>query len=341
MAFIDNYNRQITYLRISLTDRCNFRCVYCMPEEDVEWIPRDEILSFEELELIVGVFAKHGTTRIRLTGGEPLLRRDIGRLIQGIRGQGIDEVALTTNAFLLPKLATELKEAGLTHLNVSLDSLDPKVFNIISRNVHRDRVLEGLKAAKKAGFENIKLNTVIIRGVNDHEILNLVNFAAKEQHLLRFIEFMPVGSGTIWDKATGSIEGTRSFPVAEIRQKLSERGHLQRENKTYGKGPAQYWKFEIPGATPVSLGFISALSSCFCDDCNRLRITPTGGLRACLADDREENLRLAIRSVTRVEEKRKAVENTVLAALDNKKQKHNFDINKGTVTIKRMHAIGG
>ncbi len=333
MAFVDAFNRSITYLRISLTDRCNFRCVYCMPDEDIEWIPREKILSFEELELIVSVFAEHGLKRIRLTGGEPLLRKGICDLISRFRQLGVDEIALTTNAFLLPKFAKDLKNAGLTHLNVSFDTLEREVFKKISRNKNLDRVLDGLKAATDAGFENIKLNSVIIRGINDHEILNLVTFAAKEEHILRFIEFMPIGSGTIWGKT--------AVPVGEIRQRLSESGMLRAEQQSLGFGPAQYWTFSNDEIKATPVGFISALSSCFCDDCNRIRITPTGGLRACLGDDREEDLAGLLRAEVGEEKKKSAIEECVHRALATKKHTHSFAFDKGPSTQKRMHAIGG
>ncbi len=333
MAFRDASGREITYLRISLTDRCNFRCVYCMPDENMEWIPRDEILSFEELELIVSVFAQHNLKRIRLTGGEPLLRKGICDLIRRFRNLGVDEIALTTNAFLLPKFASELKAAGLTHLNVSFDSLEPETFKKISRNEKLERVLDGLQAAQDAGFENIKLNAVIIRGTNDHEILNLVTFAAERNHILRFIEFMPIGLGTVW--------GDTSVPLGEIRQQLSELGSLFPEKKKMGMGPAKYWTFSSPSIPSTPIGFISALSSCFCDDCNRIRITPTGGLRACLADDREEDLATLIRAEKTDDDKKRVVEETVRRALGAKKESHHFTFDKEVSTLKRMHAIGG
>ncbi len=333
MTFRDASDREITYLRISLTDRCNFRCVYCMPDENMEWIPRDEILTFEELELIVSVFAKHNLKRIRLTGGEPLLRKGICDLIRRFRNLGIDEIALTTNAFLLPKFADALKKAGLTHINVSFDSLEPDTFKKISRNQKLDRVLDGLQSAQDAGFENIKLNSVIIRGINDHEILNLVTFAAERKHILRFIEFMPIGLGTVW--------GDTSVPLGEIRQKLSEQGNLVPEKKKMGMGPARYWTFSSNSISPTPIGFISALSSCFCDDCNRIRITPTGGLRACLADDREEDLATLIRAEKTDADKKRVVEETVHRALAAKKPSHDFTFDEEVNTLKRMHAIGG
>ena len=195
--FTDSFGRTIRYVRLSITDRCNFRCVYCMPEGEIDWIAKGELLSFEEITAIASVLADHGIERIRLTGGEPLLRADLVGLVSMIKDAGIPDVALTTNAFLLKKYAGPLRKAGVTKLNVSLDSLKPERFAQMTRNGDLARVIDGVDAARDAGFEKIKFNAVVVNGFNDDELLDLVQFAKARDAIMRFIEFMPIGQGTI------------------------------------------------------------------------------------------------------------------------------------------------
>ena len=335
--FADSYGREITYLRVSITDRCNFRCEYCMPAEGLSHLPRPELLSYEELEQVIRVFAEHGVRKVRLTGGEPLVRADVPGLVSRIAAiDGIEGVAMTTNAFLLGRHAKDLKTAGLDELNISLDSLKRERFEKITRGSHYDRVLEGIDAARAAGFEKIKLNAVVIRGFNDDELVDLVRYAANHGAIMRFIEFMPIGHNTIWGPHA-------TFPAIEIRERLAAKWDVKLEKGRYGAGPARYWRVRGEGlpeeGTPV--GFISAVTECFCADCNRVRITPQGGMRACLADEREVNLRDALRDGRERELQIEELKRLVALGLLGKKEAHSFDMEGDAVTLTTMNAIGG
>lgn len=333
----DSFGRRVTYLRISLTDRCNFRCVYCMPEHEVEHLARPDLLTYEEIAEVVEVFARAGVTRVRLTGGEPLLRAEVPRLVAMLKAiEGIERVALTTNAFLLRKNARALAEAGLDSLNISLDSLDDELFRRISRVGTLERVIGGIDAAAAAGFEPIKLNAVVMGGVNDHELTDLVAFAAQRRAIMRFIEFMPIGGDTAWGEA-------RCVPAAQMRERLSERWEVVPDPSRYGTGPARYMRVHGPEFGPEGwpVGIISAVTECFCADCNRVRISPQGGLRACLADDHELDLRAVLRSAEPPAVKRDRLLALIGASLGGKRETHSFDIEGESVTSTRMHSIGG
>lgn len=334
--FVDRFGRRVTYLRISVTDRCNFRCVYCMPEEGIEHVPRPELLTYDEIVTIATVFARHGVRRIRLTGGEPLVRAELGLLIEKLKSiDGIERVAMTSNAFLLGRHVEALREAGLDSVNISLDSLDPETFEKMTRIGDLQRVLDGIDAAIDAGFE-VKLNAVVVRGKNDHEVADLVEYAAQRGAIMRFIEFMPIGGDTDWGE-------NACVPAQEIRDRLGERWEMIPDPSRYGTGPARYWRVHGPQtpSTGWPFGIISAVTECFCADCNRMRITPQGGLRACLADDREVNLRDALRLAPSPEQGNEAVEALIRESLFGKRETHDFDIDGDAVTDKRMHSIGG
>lgn len=336
-TFEDRYGRKVTYLRVSVTDRCNFRCVYCMPEEGIEHVARPELLTFRELVDLVTIFAQHGVTRVRLTGGEPLVRADICELVGLLRDiDGIDEVVMTTNAFLLARYAATLQEAGLTGLNISFDSTRPETFKRLTRIGDMQRVIDGIRAAKAAGIERVKLNAVVIGGENDDELTDLVEFAHREGTIMRFIEFMPIGGETGWGREA-------CVTARQMRARLAERWDLQPDERSYGTGPARYWRARGDGlgADGAIFGIISAVTECFCSDCNRVRITPQGGLRACLADDRETALRDAMRLAPTHEDGLVAAEQLIRAALFGKKESHAFDLDGGAVTQKSMTAIGG
>jgi len=308
-----------------------------MPAEGIEHVPRPDLLTFEEIVELVSVFAAAGVTRVRLTGGEPLVRAGVPRLVGMLkRIDGIERVVMTTNAFLLARHAARLLAEGLDELNISLDSLDVETFAKISRTVALPTVLEGIDAAREAGFERIKLNAVVMGGVNDHEVPALVEYAAARGAIMRFIEFMPIGTGTAWGKV-------HCVPTAEIRRRLALRWEFIPDPQTYGTGPARYWRAYGPELGPegCSVGFISAVTECFCADCNRVRITPQGGLRACLADDHEVDLREPLRTIDDPARRIAAVTELVQRALGAKKESHVFDITGDTVTTTRMHAIGG
>lgn len=283
---------QVDYLRISLIDRCNFRCQYCMPEgAELEYIQRQQLLTNEELlQLLEQVFIPVGFTRFRLTGGEPLLRPGVVELVRAIADlRQTQDLSLTTNGFLLAGMAPDLYDAGLRRINISLDSLEPETFDRISGNRGRSRwqqVWDGIQVAHRVGFDPLKLNVVAIPGVNDHEILDLAALTIDRQWHIRFIEFMPIGNSQLF--------GDRGWlPSAEIRQSIRERWGLQ-ESHVRGNGPADV--FQIPGAKGT-LGFISQMSECFCDRCNRMRLSADGWLRPCLLNETGQiDLKTALRS---------------------------------------------
>lgn len=330
---VDRFSRQVTYLRLSVTDRCNYRCAYCMPLEGIEYVSHSELLTFEEIEEVVGALAELGVRRVRVTGGEPLVRRELTHLIARLGAlDGIDEVLMTTNAYLLERHAEELAAVGLAGLNVSLDSLRADRFARITRGGDLMKALAGLRAAKKAGITSIKINAVVIAGFNDDEVADLVRFGAKEGVGVRFIEFMPIGEETIWGNGA-------CVPAREMRRQLAREYEMEPEGFRPGKGPARYWRLFGP-ALPVQgqrVGFISAVTECFCDHCNRIRITAQGGLRACLADDREVNLR----DVLRAGGTRDDLVRAIRMALALKDESHSFEIDGDNATTKQMVNIGG
>jgi len=282
---IDRYGRHISYLRISVTDRCDFRCVYCMAE-DMTFLPKREVLSFEEIETIAGAFIDRGATRIRLTGGEPLVRRDIMDLVRtlGSRiGQGLDELTLTTNGSQLAKHAAGLAKAGVKRINVSLDTLDEARFTAITRRGRLGDVLAGIAAAQAEGLA-IKINMVAMAGVNDDEIEPMMAWAHGRDMGLTLIEGMPLGEVGI-DRVDSYL------PLRELHDQLARRYTLQKLDKKTG-GPARYVHVAETGGV---LGFITPMSHNFCESCNRVRLTATGQLFMCLGQDDQVNLRDALR----------------------------------------------
>ncbi|OUL32201.1 GTP 3',8-cyclase MoaA [Nostoc sp. 106C] len=283
---------QVDYLRISLIDRCNFRCQYCMPEgAEVDYILKQQLLTDEELlTLIQEVFIPVGFTRFRLTGGEPLLRPHVVELVGAIASfPQTQDLSMTTNGFLLAPIAQNLYDAGLRRINVSLDSLEPGTFEQIIGNRGRERwtqVWDGIQAAYRVGFDPLKLNVVVIPGVNDHEVLDLAALSIDRNWHIRFIEFMPIGNGQLF--------GDRGWiSSAQLRQQIRDRWGLT-ESQVRGAGPADV--FQIPGAKGT-LGFISQMSECFCDRCNRMRLSADGWLRPCLLNETGQiNLKTALRA---------------------------------------------
>ncbi len=282
---IDSFGRRISYLRISVTDRCDFRCVYCM-SEDMSFLPKKEVLSFEEVEAIASAFIARGTTRIRLTGGEPLVRRDIMDLVRNLGahiGAGLDELTMTTNGSQLARHASALHDAGMRRINVSLDTLDPHRFRAITRRGNLDRVLDGIEAARAAGLA-IKINMVAMRGINDDEIEPMMAWAHEQGMGLTLIEGMPLGE-------VGLDRVDTYLPLRELHERLARRYTLTRLDKRTG-GPARYVHVAETGGT---LGFITPMSHNFCESCNRVRLTATGQLFLCLGQDDQVNLRDAWR----------------------------------------------
>lgn len=288
----DSFDRRIDYLRISVTDRCNLRCVYCMPPEGVPWRPHADILSYEEIVQIVEAAARLGIHKIRLTGGEPLVRRDVSALVRAISHiPGIEDISLTTNGILLDKLAAPLAEAGLRRVNISLDTLDPIKFRRLTRLGEVDRVWRGIEAAERAGLAPIKINAVVVRDVNDDELVDLARLTIDHVWHVRFIELMPVGNEGDW--GTGFPPANdRYFSVQDMLDRLALLD-LVPVNQPTSNGPAR--TYSIPGA-PGIVGFISPLGNHFCSTCNRLRLTADGRLRSCLLHDIEVPVREAVRN---------------------------------------------
>jgi len=279
----DKYGRSVEYLRVSVTDRCNLRCVYCMPPEGVPWKQRDAILSLEQVAKIVEAAAGLGFRKVRLTGGEPLVRKGVVDLLAGIAAiPGIEEVSMTTNAVLLSHFADDLAAAGLARVNISLDTLNPDRFRRITRLGDIDLVWRGIEAAERAGLTPLKINMVVVRGLNDDELADFARLTYNYAWHIRFIEVMPVGNGLDWGPDMPAA-GQRFVSVAEMQQQLAHLGRLAPVDGPRGNGPARY--FRLPGAQGT-IGFISPLSQHFCATCNRLRLTADGRLRPCLFSDR-------------------------------------------------------
>jgi cyclic pyranopterin phosphate synthase len=282
---VDPFGRAIKDLRVSVTDRCNFRCTYCMPEEGLQWLPRSEVLTFEEITRIAGLMVeRYGITSIRLTGGEPTVRARLPRLVEQLAGLGVD-VAMTTNGATLRLLAADLRAAGLRRVNISLDTLDRARFVEMTRRDELEHVLDGIAAAVEAGFDPVKLNTVVQRGVNDDEIVDLADFGRRHGVEVRFIEFMPLDASGGW--AGGSVVGQD-----EIVERISA-VHPLEQVPARGAAPADRWRY-LDGAGTV--GVIPSVTKPFCGDCDRVRLTADGQFRTCLFATDEFDLRRALRA---------------------------------------------
>jgi len=318
--------RAVDYLRISVTDRCNERCLYCMPEQFQAWTPREEILTYEEILAIVEVAVARGFKHFRVTGGEPLLRRDITWFIgQLIRTPGVETVQLSTNGTRLPELGKDLYAAGLRRLNISLDAIDPDRYHAITHG-EVEPVLTGIRHAKALGFTSIKLNTVLIRHKNEQEIWPLVEFAASLQIPIRFIELMPVS-------LTEMLTEENFLPASEAMAMLAEKDELAPIEDKLGNGPAKYYRLKKTGAI---VGFIGALTNLhFCEACNKVRLTADGHLRPCLGHHGEIPLKPALRPIPDKEE----LKSLFNQALAEKPPEHEFRNNWQPHRI--MTAIGG
>ncbi len=288
-VMVDGFGRRVEYLRISVTDKCNLRCVYCMPEEGLPWLKRAQLLTYEEIHRIVEIMAPLGLRRIRLTGGEPLVRKDLPLLVEMLAGVGgIQDLALSTNGVLLGGgMAARLRDAGVTRVNVSLDSFRRERVDALARRPGTyDKVLEGLEAAEEAGLEPVKVNVVLIRGKNDDEIVDFADATRSRPWHVRFIELMPTTSNL--ELSAGS-----SFSCQEALDRLREVDELIPVPGPEGNGPATYYRF--PGARGT-VGVITPMSHNFCERCNRLRLTADGMLRPCLFGDLQTNLRDPLRA---------------------------------------------
>lgn len=289
---IDTLGRKITYLRVSVTDRCNFRCVYCQPPEGVRWKEHDEILRYEEIVEVVRVMAAEGVHAIRLTGGEPLVRPHLSKLVRMLAEiPGIDDISLTTNGFLLEQQAAELAEAGLRRINVSLDTMKPELFHRITRLGTFEQVKRGIEAAEKYDLTPIKINMVVMRGINDDEIVPMAKLSLTHPWHVRYIELMPIGNQEPWGDGFPAPE-SMYYSIQEIRDQLEPLG-LEEVNGKNGNGPAK--EYRLQGAIG-EIGMIAAIGEAFCGTCNRLRLTSDGFLRPCLMSNFEINLKEALRS---------------------------------------------
>lgn len=285
-SLTDSFSRVIDYLRISITDKCNLRCIYCMPSDGVAPAEHTDILSYEEIIRVARIAAGLGVRKIRLTGGEPLVRKNLAFLVASLKKiTGIEELSLTTNGLLLAQHATSLAHAGLDRVNVSIDSLRPERFREITRGGDLDIVLKGLHAAEHAGLVPIKINMVPVRGMNEDEILDFARITIDSDHHVRFIECMPTGSVSFWSPQ-------KYMTTDEIKDIIETLGPLT-PVRVRKNGPSKYYRLD--GARGV-IGFISALTHHFCKDCNRLRLTSDGKLRPCLFSETEIDLRSALRS---------------------------------------------
>jgi len=285
-ASTDTFGRTVDYLRISITDRCNDRCLYCLPENYSDWLPRREILTFDELLMIVRVAISLGFKRFRVTGGEPLIRPGAVAFIRDlIATPGVESVQLTTNGTRLPELAKPLFDAGLRRVNISLDALNSEIYRAITGGDVAP-VLQGIKSVKALGFDSVKLNTVLMRGRNDGEIFRLLDFAAEHDLAIRFIELMPVS-------LTEMLSAKNFFPLPELLALLRREDEPEPLTEAFGFGPAQYYRLRRRG---VTVGLIGALSNLhFCEQCNKMRLTCDGKLRPCLGNHLETDLKPAFR----------------------------------------------
>ncbi len=325
---VDGMGRTIVNLRISVTDRCNFRCTYCMPADNVEFMDRDKLLTFEELTRVATIVSKLGINRLRLTGGEPLMRKDLHQLIRMLaKVEGIDDIAMTTNAFFLKEHAQRLKDAGLKRLNVSLDALDPEKFKHVNRRDCLQQVLDGLQEAARVGFKSIKINAVAMRNFSESEIINLVDMGRSEGFEVRFIEFMPLDSDQAWER-------DKVLFGHEIVDLISEKYELIPIDNSLDIGPASEYRFADGKG---KIGIITAVSNPFCDHCNRIRLTADGKLRTCLFSADETDLKQLIRSGASDEDIAEALQQAVLV----KEPGHKINLDSFERPTRAMHAIGG
>ena len=324
---VANKMRKIDYIRISVTDRCNLRCLYCMPEEGVDLMKHKDLMTFEEVELLVRSIVPLGIKKIRLTGGEPLVRMGIVELIKKLRGiKEIEDITLTTNGILLEEMAVDLKAAGLSRVNVSLDTLKADRFKEITRWGSLEKVLAGIDKSLEVGLTPVKINVVAIKGFNDDEFLDLVDFAFNKGVQVRFIELMPIGE-------SDTEAFLKHYPIDDIKRLIETRYELKETKAIKTNGPAE--NYDLVGGKG-SVGFIGALSHKFCSSCNRLRVTADGKMRPCLHKDLEYDVLELIRKGASMEEVRAFVEEIILG----KPEGH--DMEKGWGDQKRkMSQIGG
>lgn len=324
----DKNQRTISYLRLSVTDRCNLRCIYCMPETGVQFIPHADILTYEEMLHLVGLTVQRGIRKVRVTGGEPLVRKGFTGFLENLcRMKGLEEVALTTNGVLLKDCAADIRRCGICRINVSMDSLRPERFERITGKDCLQQVWDGIEAAEREGFDPIKINVVAIKGVNDDEIVDFAQLALKKPYHVRFIELMPVGEENGWLPE-------RFMSTDEIYNRLRSIGTLTPVRSGPNDGPAR--RYKIDGGQG-EIGLIGALSHHFCAVCNRLRLTAEGNLRGCLFSDQETDLKTPLRGGKGDDVILRLIEQTI----ENKPKDHGLLAQGPRKCVRQMHSIGG
>jgi GTP 3',8-cyclase len=326
--FTEKTNRVINYLRLSITDRCNLRCVYCMPEEGIRFAPHSEILTYEELLHLVGLSVQSGIRKVRLTGGEPLVRKGfinfLGRLG---KIEGLNEITLTTNGVLLKDLAAEIKACGISRINISLDSLKPERFFQITGRDYFDLVWEGIQEAERLEFNPVKINVVVMKGINDDEVLDFARLTLEKPYHIRFIEFMPVGANNGWSPR-------KFISTEEVYEQIGTLGVLKPVKSNPLDGPAQRYVLE---GGKGEVGFIGALSNHFCKKCNRLRMTAEGHLRSCLFSDQETDIKTPLREGKEDAHLLKLISH----AIKNKPKDHGLGRYGPRKCVRQMSSIGG
>jgi len=325
---IDINHRVINYLRLSITDRCNLRCIYCMPDEGIQFIPHSDILSYEEMLQLVRIAVRVGIRKVRLTGGEPLIRKGFMGFLKDLSQiQELKDISLTTNGVLLKEYAADIKASGISRINVSMDSLRPERFFQITKRDYFDRVWEGIIEAERLGFNPIKLNIVAMRGINDNEILDFARLTLKKPYHVRFIEFMPVGRQNGWTEES-------YIPINEIHDRIQTLGPLKPITSGALDGPAE--NFTLEGAKG-KIGLIGALSHHFCANCNRLRLTAEGHLRGCLFSDDEVDILTPLRQGKGDSH----ILDLMKLAIKNKPKNHGLMDPERRKCVRTMSSIGG
>ncbi len=327
----DSYGRPITDLRVSVTDRCQFRCFYCLPNGEPPLAKKDTILTFEEILRAARVFIGLGIEKIRLTGGEPMLRRDLDKLVEGLaalKADGLKDIALTTNGFSIREKAVRLKDAGLDRITISLDSLDAANFRDITGVDKLAEVLDAIEAAKEAGLEPVKINAVIVRGRNEYELADFARFARETGVSMRFIEFMPLDSGHEW---------SREMVVSgrEVRDAISAEYPLELRNSERGSETA--WKYRFADGAPGEIGIIAPVTEMFCGQCSRIRLTADGQIRTCLFSSAEHDLRAVLRSTDSDSDVAEYIRNVTLK----KEARHHINDTDFVQPDRTMSFIGG
>lgn len=327
-GLVDSFGRTINYIRISITDRCDFRCVYCMTE-DMTFLPKSKILTLEEIETLCGIFVELGIRKIRLTGGEPLVRNNVTKLIEGIgQLEELEELTITTNGSQLVRYADEIKKAGVSRVNISLDTLDEKKFRELTRTGSLSKVLKGIEAAKRAGFDRIKINSVILKNRNSDEVSNLAKFAIENEFDISFIEEMPLGTIIEHDRAEAFYSSDQI--IKDLQKSFSLKSTKEKTN-----GPSRY--MSVVG-TNSKIGFISPHSNKFCSECNRIRLTAEGQLLLCLGQENSIDLKQLIRNKSN---DREAIKTAIITSIKNKPKEHFFELQDKPVILRFMSHTGG